>query len=412
MEAVNLKKKIKGKLIDTPKNIFNLFLEEYKDSVIRQLVLSGKLVNEDSIKNELVYTILNENQRGNLYRNNKIQLNGDKVNTSSLFDIIWKDDYEKRIKSIDKELIASFLGEEHYSVFQYSNKKHIKTGRLRVGGIEGIGPYSFIHSLRITEALKKKNAPRVAIDLGLVHDIPEESNRYRSIKLNNYKRKHSDYLRNGADAKKVKKIEEDIISLEDKIKSIQEYQEIKELFPNETEYSDMLVKFLDAITQKPGEKYNKYISRLIGTCEKFYTSNSLIKNFFYILPLDKLEDDIDNTKTFRELRLEKQLERLDKNYILLEKISEFAKKYKIKHGLLLDNIRELFEVSIRRIDAGISGYWTDTVDTKIRVREYQKPLEDFKKEYKRYGALWRNFYPGEKVPSIYYNIEFKDIKIN
>ncbi len=410
MESAHLRKKnleyiIQDKQIEDPKYIWDLFIEECKEEIINDLVKSGKLINKKSIKSFLVYTILNEIHKNDLYRNDKIKSNCNIFNTSNLFNIIWRDDYQEKIKEANKKLITYSIGDEHYKVFQYSNKEHISTGSLRIGGTKDEGPYSFIHSLRMAKYLKKEDSPRIAIDLALLHDVLEEIYKYRLNKLGESKEKYYDLLHKGKKKLiKVKKLREEIKSLEEKINYVPEIEEIRKLFPNEEEYSKMVIKFLRAITQREEETDERYISRLIESCENFYKKEGLINNFFYVPILVKLVDNIDNTRYFRELKLEQQLSRLDKNYLFLEKVSEIVKKHNIKDKLLLKEIKNLFEFSFRRIDSELAGYWADSVDPKIQVGGYAKPLNDFKIIHKQFTGLWKELYPQEEPPCIYFNI--------
>lgn len=372
MEAGNLKKSNLEKLIEGKqrydhKYIWKTFVEEYPAVLVVNLIEHGKLINKRNTENYLVRVISNEPPEGELYTNNKIPVNGDEVvDTHYAFQILWPDTYyQKAIESVPEKLIDSSLGKGHYKFLQYLNEKYIESNMISIMK-KGKGLHYLAHSANIANHLKKKKAPKITIDLVLVHNFIKDMTAYRNIQEYNYEK-------------------------------LLEYKEIKKLFSDE--YANMLFKFLKTITRKPKEKPENHITRIIADCEKFSKSDD-----FYVPPLVQLLNYLYETKHLKTPRLSMKIEKLNNNYILLEGVNKLIDNYKIKNEAILDLRKELLEASFNRIEKLISTYLKYKRDGKIGLKIFKRKKKEVMEIYNSFSDIWKKLFPDEEIPFIHYYI--------
>lgn len=382
----DLEELVKNKVVVEPHFSWKINIEENPQFILSELIKKGKIVNAPSVKAFLTANSLHIEPTESI-RENKIPLNGDNISSAKLFPILY-DSYQSRVQRIGKNLVSRVLGKEHYRLFQYTNKGHIETGEERERGPEGVGPYYFIHPYRAALYLKTNNAPGIAIDLELIHDLIEAK-----------KKKREEMLKRGEGNK---------TDLKKSIENPPEYNEIKRLYKNEKEYGETLVEFLRSITLKSEErgkkeesyevrigKYRNYIQRLVDSCERFYNEDGLIKKEYLTPIIAKYADRIDNTNHIRELRYYKQIETLDKNYELLRKSTELIEKLNVDDKLSLKLRKDLLITSIQKSQLFI---WTYKIDKEISQSDYDQPIQEFQRRHYMFVNMYKQLFPKEKIP--------------
>ncbi len=377
----NLEKLMKGKQIYNHEEMWTTFTEDYKDLITINLLKFGKKIDEISIATFFLYAISNKIPAGiteaNHYINDKFPLDGldenKVVDTHPLFQIIWPEKkYQKELEGMPKKLIASLIGEGHYELFQYINKKYIETNMLGMLGTEHLESYPSYRAVQLASELRKKNAPRIAIDLRLVDNFIKDMASYRNIK-------------------------------EYPIEKLPEYNEIKNLFSKED--ANMLFTFLKSITKKPGEKTQNHLTRLIEDCEKFSKKEGQIKDHFYVPILVQLSKYVDDKEYIKTSSLNMKIKKLNENYILLRGVDKLIDNHEITNEAIFDLRKDLLRVSFKNTVSLASRYFTRKIDEKIEKKRYHIYEKKIMEMFEGYSKMWEKIFPDDKIPYLHYDLK-------
>ncbi|MBL7050693.1 hypothetical protein ISS04_00865 [Candidatus Woesearchaeota archaeon] len=306
---------LKRKLIDEPYN------------TILGMVRRGKKPQKvDDLKNELVYSIFDINKDESLrmqsgdhiskpYVNNLVIIQGKTIPTNYLFQNLFSSKLnfpeKNKYSSIDsflrkagKNMVENVFGEETSKVFKYSYEKHLQTKIMRA-----MTNTYFSHPVRVAHAIKSDKLSQEYVLLAFLHDIIEETQKYRKKKIENITKK----MKDAPTSEKYSKV---IVKINNQIKNPPELNEIMELFYRDQELGKNIIKPLLAISNYKNKKYSNYIKDMFD-----YSKKCVQKGEGKQFPCDraiivKLYDAIDNTQTLVGTSGNAQLKRLRRNVIL------------------------------------------------------------------------------------------------
>ncbi|MFC2133904.1 hypothetical protein ACFLTH_04745 [Bacteroidota bacterium] len=362
---------------------------------LSEMVRRGKTVQgrkgKQNLRTELVYLVTDtapreqagENEDGPYY-NNRIILNGNKKSTTTTVGRFFPkviylkqgkivrplqiendllEGLEDRIQSeeisrvevqayIDnsrKEMVEKVFGKGMFEVFNYAHTKHIQTEAKR----EGTNHY-FIHCFRTAREVKAllereefeefgitEEYIQTAVAVALIHDVVEEMTKYRKKKLASL----SEKLGGNISEKTKKGITKRIEKLNHQIKNPPEQDEIKRKF---SKIHPNIGQMVFGISKKNGTEYEEYSSSIYeGIRDEIKSGTYESEEWYYLVPIVKIQDAIDNTISLGEAGATAQVKRLKRNIILAKHTYNFLEERQIldKKSPIRESLEQLISES-------------------------------------------------------------------
>lgn len=217
-----------------------------------------------------------------------------------------------------KTLIEKVLGPGTYKAFVYAHEKHDQAeGKRAITNDYMVHPYRV--ALKAKKLTEKKDSiyRKIAVNVSLLHDVLESSNKLRRKNVNNL----LDLINDKEEQSK--KYFKNLVKTKKQIKNLPELEQIVKICDEPT------AKLVKILSNSESKNYAEYIDDLFLQTEEFIKDEEM-KDYFEIAPMVKLIDAIDNTSSLKGVSQNALVKRIYRNEILINKTEEFIKKYKLK----------------------------------------------------------------------------------